>query len=250
MIEVIDHRFETDVPELAQEFAARVVAGALKAARAYVPTREDADGKRTHCDVPILDGTLYVGDDLASHIATVQLRFSEMCKKRSPLRAAVEAVEGHVCTLVNYGAANPWIKTHAKNVRTASMGPDGMHLAVAPGLVGLTLALTPSQRRYAEAVRNRITERVRDDLALIHPTPVPDAGDAAVVVLRVNPESGEVTLSDRMETASRLLQLRTRALAPGQTVTAYSDPLGGAVFRLCSETPTYTATQFFRVLEV
>lgn len=246
------HEFETEVPELAEEFAARVVAGALKAARAFVPTRENLEGKKEHCNVPILNGVLYVGTDLSPYMATVQLRLAEMCKKRGELRPAIAAIEDRICAVANYGVSSPWLKLHTKNARSAYAGPDGLKLVVARGVVELDLALPPYLREYALKVKAIIESRVREDLLVAGPFPLPDGEPATSYVLNVD-DSG-VTYAERLVKGfSGVAQLKIKAgfLPKGEsTVFVYEDPLGGRIVQIKTDAPTFVSNQYFRTLVV
>lgn len=252
MIEVTeDGWIRTEVQELAQEFAKRLVGGMLKAARSYVPTRENAAGKKEHCDVTLLNGSIYVGTDHSLYAAVIRLKLAELCKKKSPLRAAVEELGDGYSARLNYGQATPWLKTHEKNIRYAEIGPGGIRLMVAPGIVELDLSPTDESTAYGESVATMLSERVLDELLESGPHPLPGEAPPGSTVLVVSEDGAGY--SDRIDLGAPHLQMRFKpSLLPGKDceVRVYADPEGGKIVRVTTDEPTMHVDQFFRVLEL
>lgn len=252
MIEVTeDGWMKTETPELAQEFAKRLVGGMLKAARSYVPTRENSEGKKEHCDVSLLNGAIYVGTDHSLYAAIIRLKLAELCKKKSPLRAAVEQLADGYSARLNYGVASPWLKTHEKNIRYAEIGPDGIRLMVAPGIVELDLSPTEESAAYGEEVAAMLSHRVQDELLESGPHPLPGEAPEGAAVLVVTGEGA--TYSDAIDLTSNALQMKFKPnLLPGKDceVRVYADPEGGKIVRITTDEPTMHVDQFFRVLEL
>jgi hypothetical protein len=252
MIDITDEGLvKTEVPELAQEFAKRLVGGMLKAARSYVPTRENAEGKKEHCDVSLLNGAIYVGTDHSLYAAVIRLKLAELCKKKSPLRAAVETLADNYSARLNYGVASPWLKTHEKNIRYAEIGPDGIRLMVAPGIVELDLSPTEESTAYGESIATMLTSRVLDDFLESGPHPLPGDAPAGAAVLVVTPDGA--SYSDAIDLESTALQMKFKpSLLPGKDceVRVYADPEGGKIVRITTDEPTMHVDQFFRVLEL
>jgi hypothetical protein len=250
MIELTENGLMTSAPELAQEAADRVIGGALKAARAYVPTRENAEGKKEHCDVSLHNGKIYVGTDHSVYAAVITMKLHELCKKRSPLRAAVEQMQEKACARLNYGDASPWLKTHKANIKVAEIGTRVTRMTVVEGVVELDLSPTPESTAYAVQVAALIEERVRDDMAIAGPHEMPGlTGDSWVVVVGAEGIRLEQALAP--ECTDTQVKLRASML-PGCpcTVTAYEDPNGDRIVRFVADTPTMKVEQFFRVLVV
>ena len=244
--------FNTDNPEIAEEFAKRVVGGALKAARSFVPTYENMEGKRVHHTVAIENGVLYVSPRQAAYIAQVRLKFDEMCKKRGPLRALMAEHGPQICTVLNYGLASPWLKAQDKNVRHASAGPNGISIAVALGIVELELRPTQESRQLAEEVNGILQQRVlhREPIVANLPLPqYPETGDSWV--LRIS--NNEAVYASRFvkECEDTQLLLKSGMMPAGEiTVSVYEDELGGRVVRLNADALLYEADIFYRVLQV
>ena len=250
-VETIAYSEETvliNAPELAQEAGKRVVGGLIKACRAYVPTRENLEGKKEHCDVSLLGGAMYIGTDHSVYAAVIRPKIDEMCKKKSPLRAAFEWLNGNYSARLNYGTASPWLKTHEKNIRTASFGPDGIRLIVAEGLVELDLSPTDETIAYAEEVKQILAERVVEENLLHGPYPLA-VGDGAADVLVV--DGAGASYSEKLDLESTAVQMKFKpGMLPGldAEVRVYSDPEGGQIVRITTDDPTLHVDQFFRIL--
>jgi hypothetical protein len=206
-----DGTVRTDTPELACELAKRIVGGLLKAARAYVPTRKTEDDKKEYVDVSILEGAIYLGTDHSVCAAQIRPNLAALCKKKSPLRDVMGILGSNYSTRLNYGTASPWIKAHEKNVRSASIGPQGIHLEVAAGIVELDLSPTPESDAYARSVVETLRSRLQ----------------------------------------SFQLRFRPQLLPGGPCdVRLYRDPLGEMIARFTTEEETMHVEQFFRALHL
>ena len=252
-VETITYVEETlliNAPELAQEVGKRVVGGLIKACRAYVPTRENMEGKKEHCDVSLMDGAMYIGTDHSVYAAIIRPKIDEMCKKKSPLRAAFEQLSGKYGARLNYGVASPWLKVHEKNIRTASFGPGGIKLVVAEGLVELDLSLTDETTTYAEQVKQTLDERVLDENRLLGPHPL-SVSTASFDVLEIDEEGARYR--DRIDLESPKVQLKFKpGMLPGldAEVSVYEDPEGGKIVRITTDDPTLHVDQYFRILHL
>ena len=198
MVDIANNSLFTDVPEVASELAKRVTTGILAAARAYAPTRENSEGKKVHTALPVLDGVMYVGPELGTCVTTVRFELAELCKKRSPLRGALEEVGQSLRACVNYTDHGKWLKIHEKNVRTGELGVNGIGLVVAPGIAELRLKLGADEMARAVAVQSLLAARTDERLRLGPEVEVNLADVASdTVVLRVS-EDG-VDLADMLE---------------------------------------------------
>ena len=235
-------------PELAQEAGKRVVGGLIKACRAYVPTRENLEGKKEHCDVALMGGVMYIGTDHSVYAAMIRPKIEEMCKKKSPLRAAFDQLAGNYCARLNYGAISPWLKTHEKNIRSAAFGPEGVKLVVAEGMIELDMSPTDEILAYAEGVRSMIEERVLDANRILGPHPL-GVSASTFDVLEVDEEGARYR--DRIDLESKKVQMKFKpGMLPGldAEVVVYSDPMGGQIVRITTDDPTLHVDQFFRIL--
>ena len=249
MIEVNDDNIVIEAPELAQELAKRVVGGLLKACRAYVPTRENAAGKKEHCDVSLMNGALYLGTDHSVYAAVIRPKIVDFCKKKSPLRAAMEAVAGSYNAKLNYGAASPWLKTHEKNIRGAVIGADGIRLIVAENLVTLDLSPTDESHEYAMLVEQMLAERVREEHLISGPHPI-GASALGMDVLVVAEEAYYCESID-LSSSDFQMKFRPELLPKGEhEVRLYADPEGGKIVRFTTDDDTAHVEQYFRVLDL
>jgi hypothetical protein len=240
-----------DTPELAGEFAKRIVGGLIKAARAYVPTRKTEDDKREYVDVSILDGAIYLGTEHSLCAAMIRPDLAALCKKKSPLREMVSSLGGRYSARLNYGTASPWIKTHEKNVRSASIGPQGVRLVVAPGVIELDLSPTAESEAYARDVAETIRSRVLEENLVHGPFRLEGSGETDMTVLVVD-EAG-ARYAERIDKASRSFQLRFRPqLLPGGPcdVRLYRDPIGEMIVRFTTDEETMHVEQYFRALNL
>jgi hypothetical protein len=240
-----------DNPELAQELTKRVVSGALKACRTFIPTKENDEGKKVHCDVSLYNNTIYVGTDHSLCCSTVELKLPDMCKKKSPLRAIVESTS--ISANLNYGLASPWLKTHEKNVRSAYIGPSGIRLIVAEGVVELNLAVSNSSIEYAERIIDTIYTRISDDNLLVGPFEIPEISDTTVLSVT----NTGVNISKFFTPNSEYAQIRLKPKSipsPKSTISVYVDPLADPssirIIKITSETDVLHIDQFFRILMI
>lgn len=237
-------------PELAQELGKRIVGGLLKAVRSFVPTRENLEGKKEHCDVALKNGAIYVGTDHSVYAAVIRPKLADLCKKKSPLRSVIEQLGDGYSALLNYGTASPWLKIHEKNIRYAEMGPEGIRLVVADGLVELRMLPTAESSAYADEVAEIIETRVLEENLEIGPLPL-DVSDipAWATVLCVTPEAA--TFREYLTDAPGEVQMKFKpGVLPGSSceVRVYADPEGGKVVRFTTDDATMHVEQYFRVL--
>jgi hypothetical protein len=250
-----DGGWATDEPPLAAEVGIKVAAGLLRTLKNLVPTYEDADGKKRHRDIPVVGGAMYVGSDIGHFMAEVRLNLGEFCNRKSHVRDAMALAGGSLSATLNYGRLNPWLKTHARGLSRASVGPDGLRMAVAEGLVEMNARPTRQGEQYAGAVRATIEGRVLDSLLLGGPFPLPGMapGEGGTAVLAVYADRAEVIgrLAGGLPGAPSQLRLKPAALPAGEArCWAYADPLGERIVRIETVHAHYTANQFFRVLEI
>lgn len=246
-----DGTLRTEVPELAQEVGKRLVGGLLRLARSYVPTRDNAEGKKEHVDVPILGGAIYIGTDHSPYAAVIRTKLVELCKKKSPLRAAVEQMGDRYSASLNYGTASPWLKTHEKNIVRAEIGPGGIILSVVPGVVELRLSATDSGEAYARGVADMISRRVLEENLESGPHPLPGEAPEGAMVLVVS--EGGARYERIVDLESPDFQMRFKpGLLPGSDclVSMYADPLGGKIVRVTTDEATVHVDQFLRVLDL
>ena len=253
MVEIADNNLFTDVPEIATELAKRVVGGILAAARAYAPTQENAEGKKVHVDLPILDGVLYVGPELGTCVTTVRFDLAELCKKKSPLRGALAEVGGSLRTRVNYTEHGRWLKIHEKNIRSGDLGVDGIGLVVAPGIAELQLELGEEAAARAGAIRELLAARTDERLRLGPAVELDLVGvDADTAVLRIS-EDG-VELAEMLERGyGGLAQVRVKpAMFPKAplSVQVYELDETSRLLRFSSSPGHLRVVQHIRVLRV
>ncbi len=251
MIEINDGVAVIDAPELAQEFGKRVVGGLMKACRAYVPTRENLEGKKEHCDVSMKDGALHLGTDHSVYAAIIRPNVVDMCKKKSPLRDAMEQLSGTVNAKLNYGVASPWLKTHEKNIRSAVVGPCGIRLIVAEGMVELDLTPTEESIDYAEQVATTLAERVLTDNLLLGPHSLADVVDSSYAVLAVSADSAWYQQTVDLDSDVFQMKFRPELIPDGShTLSVYDDPEGGKIVRVTTTNSAVDIDQYFRVLDL
>jgi hypothetical protein len=250
MIEITDGTAVITAPELAQEFGKRVVTGLLKACRAYVPTRENLEGKKEHCDVSLKGGAIYLGTDHSVYAAIIRPNTVDMCKKKSPLRDAMEQVGPSMNAKLNYGVATPWLKTHEKNIRSAVFGPDGIRLVVADGMVELDLSPTAASAEYAEAVAQTLAERVVEENLELGPLPLGTSAKGFDVLYVTKEEAGYRATVD-LDSADFQMKFRPELLPEADhEVRVYADPEGGKIVRVTTDSDAVHVEQYFRVLDL
>ena len=251
MIEINDGTAVITAPELAQEFGKRVVGGLLKACRAYVPTRENLEGKKEHCDVSLKGGAIYLGTDHSVYAAVIRPNVVDMCKKKSPLRDAMVQVGPNVSAKLNYGVASPWLKTHEKNIRAATFGPDGIRLIVADGMIELDLSPTAESGEYAELVSQTLAERVLSDNLLLGPHSLADVVDSSYAVLAVSADSAWYQQLVDLDSDVFQMKFRPELIPDGNhTLSVYGDPEGGKIVRVTTTNEAVDVDQYFRVLDL
>ena len=237
-------------PEHAQEFAKRIVGGLLKAARAYVPTRESDEGKKVFCDVSIYDGSVIVGTDQSPFIGVVNINLVELSKKRSPLREPLAIIGNNYNACVNYGIANPWLKLHEKNVKYAEIGPEGIILAVVPGIVELNLSVTQESVDYATSVAQILQDRIAEPAYSIDVKWDQIEAVKNASVLRIVDDT--IIVSDVIDLDYKgLLQMKMRfKLLPEKdfTLMLYNDIHDTQIARFLTESNGVNVDQFFRIL--
>ena len=246
-----DGTVSTDNPELACELAKRIVGGLIKTARAYVPTRKTEDDKKEYVDVSILEGVIYIGTDHSLCAAAIRPNLSALCKKKSPLREAVGALGSNYSARLNYGTVSPWLKAHEKNVRSARIGPRGVHLEVAAGIVELDLSPTSESEAYARRVAEMLRTRISEGNVVHGPFRLEGSGDTDMTILVVDENGARYV--NRIDPASRSFQLRFRPqLLPGGPcdVRLYRDTLGEMIVRFTTEEETMHIEQYFRALHL
>lgn len=253
MIEIENDSLFTDVPEVAAELAKRVVGGLLTAARVYAPSQENAEGKKVHVDLPVLDGVLYVGPELGTCVTTVSFDLAELCKKKSPLRGALAEVGRSLRTRINYTEHGKWLKIHEKNVRSASLGATGIGLVVAPGIAELGLELTDAEVERVSALRALLDKRTSEDRRLGSDVGVNLSGvEAGTVVLCIGDDG--IELGDTLErNYGGLAQVRVKpAMFPKVplTVRVYEMDDSSRLLRFSSSPGHTHVEQFIRVLRV
>ena len=253
MVEIVDHDLITEVPELAAELAKRVVGGILSAARVYAPTQENAEGKKVHVDLPIVDGVLYVGPELGTCVTTVRFDLAELCKKKSPLRGPLAEVGTNLRARVNYAEHGKWLKIHDKNVRSGGLGASGIGLVVAPGIAELQLELDEETLEKTTAVQAMLETRTSERLRLGPEAELDLSGvEADTVVLRIS-EDG-IELSSMLERGyGGLAQVRVKpAMFPKvpMVVRVYELDDSSRLLRFSSRPGHMVVDQHLRVLRV
>ena len=251
MVQIDENGISTDAPEIAQELGKRIVGGLLRAARVFVPTRDNLEGKKVHCDVSLMNGAIYVGTDHSAYMAVIRPKLAELCKKKSPLRTAVEEMGDGYSALLNYGAASPWLKLHEKNIKSASIGRGGIRLVVADGLVELDMSPTQLSTEYAESVAQVVAERVLEENLEMGPITIGDPPSPDLEVLTVSADGAEYVEFLVAEPPAGTVQMKFKpaALPGGECeVRVYADPEGGKIVRITTDGSVMHVDQFFRVL--
>ena len=250
---IIDENNEwltTENPEIAQEIANKVLGGLLKIARAFVPTRENLEGKKEQCDVSLYGGTVFINTEHASYLALIELSLDEMCKKRGPLRPAIAQIMKSVSADINYGVLSPWLKLHGKNVKSAYIGIEGFKFVVAKNVIELNIPATARSDSYAITTSETLDTMVPESSLIIEPIEVPAIPDGyEAVVLSLTPEG--LVLGDRLKinTGCPQLKIRKSMIPAGNSfISAYTDTVEGYVIRLYTEGATFRADQYYRVL--
>jgi len=254
VIEVQEDTLYTEVPELAEELAKRVVGGVLKAARLFAPTQENLEGKKEHATLAVLDGVLYSGPELGPLVAAVSFDLVDLCKKKSPLREPLAQVGPRLCAAVNYGVHSPWLKLHEKSVRAAKFGARGAGLSVAAGIAELDLDLPPALRARAEALRESLAART-DDALLLGPEAALDLSveDRDTVVVRVLADGRTETVDLLEPGAAVLAQARVKpAMFPKEplSVRVYAGDETSRLMRFSCASGGMRVEQYLRVLQV
>jgi hypothetical protein len=253
MVNVDENGITTEAPEIAQELGKRIVGGLLRAARVFVPTRDNLEGKKVHCDVSLMNGAIYVGTDHSTYMAVIRPKLAELCKKKSPLRTATEELGDNYSALLNYGAASPWLKLHEKNIKSASIGPNGIKLVVADGLVELDMSPTAASTEYAEEVAQTVETRVLEENLEMGPITLGDPPSADLEVLTVSATAAEYVEFLVTDPPIGTIQMKFKpgALPGGECeVRVYADPEGGKIVRITTDGPLMHVDQFFRVLSL
>ena len=240
--------------DICKELADKVLGGLLKIARAFVPSRETLDGTKEQCDVALQDNIIYINTDTASYLAMISVKLDGMCKKRGPLKPAIAQMMSSVCADLNYGILNPWIKLHAKNIRSAYIGPEGFKFVVSKDIVELNVPPTIRSTNYANTVIETLDKMVPPHVQPsfgpfdVDFSKAPDDVDAFVIHIMET----EVVFGKRLKIETGYPQLKIRRSMIKDdlvNISAYPDALtNGYIVRLYSDTATYVADQYFRVL--
>jgi hypothetical protein len=244
----------TEDSDIAKELADKVLGGILKITRAFVPTRENLEGKKEQYNVSLVNNVIFINTDTAIYLAMISIKIDELCKKRGPLRPAIAQMMHTVSADINYGILNPWIKLNSKNIRSAYIGPDGFKFVVSKGVVELNVPPTVRSNQYAEAVTARLD-------AIVPPDAEPKFGpfefdfsqslpDTDSVVLHI--DTNGVTVDSRLKINQDHAQIKIKKsmLPSGKAlIFAFDDPLSeGYIIRIYDDTPLYLADQYYRVL--
>jgi len=251
MIDILKDGIYTENVEIIQELSKRIVGGALKAARAYVPTRENSEGKRVHGDVALYNGTIYVGTDQSICTSTIELNMVEMCKKKSPLRSVLEDKQDFICAALNYGVAAPWLKLHEKNIRSARLSANGIHLIAIPNIVELNIISTLSNSTYAQSIKETLEDRVLEEYLIAGPHILPEL-PSGIIVVSISEDGVELNESFNIGGTSSQMRINSSMFpkAKDRFISAYNDPLGDRIIKVSSDTGDTIVNQYIRVLQI
>jgi hypothetical protein len=248
-VTLTDDKLIINKPELAQEVVKKIISGILKITRAFVPTKENLEGKKEHCDVAIREGIIYINSDHSVCLCQIQLNLTDFLTKKSILKPIFENNLHLINGNFNYGLASPWLKLHDKNIKSIVFSESELKLIVVDNIIELNLSPTLQSNAYIDTVCNIFDSRISEDSLIYGPFELPEYSNN-LTVLEIS-EDGIIEKDFLTnECKNPQIKLKTKLIPKGDSfIFAYSDLSdGGPIIRISSSNPSFTSDQFFKVL--